>query len=379
MKHTILVMGMQWGDEGKGKIVHALTKATNCDLIVRFNGGANAGHTIELDDGERLAYRQLPSGSGIDGVRSVIANGAVVDLMKLKVEHWGRQANVMLSTDAHVLMSEHKARDGEQEMARGSGNKIGTTLTGNGPVYSDKADRSGMTVGQLVVGDRVPEAYQSSLDTLNSMMIQLVDSQDYLRHCQVAEDGTMILEGAHGWELDIDHGDYPFVTSSSCGIGGAAIGTGLNPRSINEVIGVVKAYSTRVGAGSFPKEMLAEEVALLRENHSEIGTNTKRKRKIDWIDINRLQQACAANGVNSIALTHIDALTGFENIKMILSDGGVLSMPGWSEDLQNCRKYEDLPENAKSFVEILERHLKIDVELISVGPKESQLIWRCVE
>ena len=379
MKHTILVMGMQWGDEGKGKIVHALTKATNCDLIVRFNGGANAGHTIELDSGERLAYRQLPSGSGIEGVRSVIANGAVIDFIKLKLEHSGKFANVMLSIDAHVVTPEHVQRDGNQEMIRGAGNKIGTTLTGNGPVHSDKAARYGMTVGQLVVGDVVPEEYHVPLEALNSMAIQLIDSQKYLRHCQEAEDGTLILEGAHGWELDIDHGDYPFVTSSSCGIGGAVIGTGLNPRSIDEVIGIVKAYSTRVGAGSFPDAMSAEEKNHLRTNHSEIGTNTKRQRKVDWMDISRLQQACEANGVDDIALTHIDVLTGFDSVKIILSENEILSMPGWIENLQNCRKYDDLPENARTFVKTIERCVKVNVGIISVGPKESQLIWRHTE
>ncbi|MCK4817691.1 adenylosuccinate synthetase [bacterium] len=379
MKHTILVMGMQWGDEGKGKIVHALTKATNCDLIVRFNGGANAGHTIELDSGERLAYRQLPSGSGIEGVRSVIANGAVIDFIKLKLEHSGKSANLMISTGAHVVTSEHAQRDANQEMCRSPEYKIGTTLTGNGPVHSDKAARYGMTVRQLIVWDKVPEEYQSPLDALNSMEIQIMNSQEYLRYCQLTEGGTMILEGAHGWELDIDHGDYPFVTSSSCGIGGAAIGTGLNPRLIDEVIGVVKAYSTRVGAGTFPGEMSPEEELLLRGNHPEVGTNTKRSRRVDWMDIGRLQKACAANGVDSLALTHIDALWGFDYVKLILADGECLSMPGWDEDLQDCKKYDDLPENAKTFVKTVENHLRTHISLISVGPKESQLIWRCVE
>ncbi len=379
MKHTILVMGLMWGDEGKGSVVHALAKATGCDLIVRFNGGANAGHTVELDDGQRLAYQQLPSGSGIKGVRSVIANGSVVNFHKLLIEHWGKDANIMISTDAHVVTQEHINRDKSHEFNRDARDKIGVTNSGNGPVYSDKMSRFGMTVGQLVSGDRIPEEYQEAFDDLNASRVQLINSQEYLREVQAHDDGVMILEGAHGWELDIDHGDYPFVTSSSCGIGGAAIGTGLDPRSIDEVIGVVKAYSTRVGPGAFPNIMSLEDELLLRENHSEVGTNTKRRRRVDWMNIVRVKKACEANGVDRIALTHLDVLSGFQQVHISKEAGICWSLPGWPENIQNCREFEELPPEAQAYVKLIENLTGVYVSLISVGPKESQLIWRADE
>jgi len=379
MKHTILVIGLMYGDCGKGKIVHALAKVTKCDLIARFNGGANAGHTIELDSGEKLVYKQLPSGSGIPGVRAVIANGSVIDLMKLKSELEGQQAAVMLSTDAHVVTPEHILRDELQEGQREPGNKIGTTLSGNGPAYSDKATRCGLTVGQLSSEGRVNDKYDASAHMLDESPIQLIHSQEYLRRCQKYETGVMILEGAHGWELDIDHGDYPFVTSSSCGIGGAAIGTGLNPRSIDEVIGVVKAYSTRVGEGDFPYKMISRDRLHIRASHPEIGTNTKRMRRVDWMDAGRIRKACAANGVDQIALTHLDVLTGLSRVQILAQNNKTVSIPGWTENLGECIQYSDLPINAQTFVKTLEDFTGVRVGLISVGPKESQLIWKYVE
>lgn len=376
MKETILFMGMQWGDEGKGKIIHAFTKRLGCDLLVRFNGGANAGHTVESDEGIRKAFNQLPSGSGIRGVRSVIANGAVIDPIKLAKEARAMDKSQFIISDAaHIVTQKHLTADATQEQQRWT--KIGTTKSGNGPAYSDKMARFGIRVGDLMqrkelLGHGQLEHLRKALAFANA---QVMNTQVYLRSVQKSEEGVMILEGAHGWELDIDHGDYPFVTSSSCGIGGAAIGTGLDPRTITKVIGVVKSYSTRVGAGSFPNYMTEVERTELNDHHAEVGTVTGRQRRVDWIDVGRIRAACQANGVDEVALTHFDVLQGFHAVKIVDEDH-VVTMEGWTgKPASKCKNFEELPLRARFFVREVERRIKVPVRLLSVGPKESQLIW----
>lgn len=366
MKEVIAILGMQWGDEGKGKIVHAIAKKTNCNLMVRFNGGANAGHTVMLEDGSAMKYNQLPSGCELPGMRSVIANGSIIDPKKLYLEMGGKNIDLILSGDAHIVTQTHINRDENQENERDR--RIGTTLTGNGPAYSDKAARHGVQVKGMMA-THSDNQYKKALTDCDA---EMMNTQKYLRECCISEKGTMILEGAHGWELDIDHGDYPNVTSSSCGVGGAIIGTGIGPDMISKVIGVVKSYSTRVGAGSFPYEMTESEKEHLRENHSETGTVTGRKRRVDWIDVGRVRDACLANGVDSIALTHLDVLQGFDEIKMI-DNIGVHILPGFKANISQCTKFSDLPGNVQTFIKCMSNFI-VPVEWISVGPKESQLI-----
>lgn len=374
MKDTIVILGMQYGDEGKGKIVHAIAGQTNCDLMVRFNGGANAGHTVELDDGTIVKYNQLPSGCELPFMRSVIANGSVVNPRKLVHEVANKRIALMISKSAHIVTPSHILRDEKREASRKV--KIGTTLTGNGPVYADKMARTGMRAEDLCSpAMEIPLSERQIAIALEATGASISGTQGYLRAAQKLEFGTMILEGSHGWELDIDHGDYPNVTSSSCSVGGAAIGTGLDPRSFTKVIGVVKSYSTRVGAGSFPNVMTDPERQHLRKNHPETGTVTGRKRRVDWIDVGRIRQACAANGVDSIALTHLDVLQGFYDIRLIDGDE-IITLTGFPEDISNCKYFNDLPINAQDFVDKVALLTGVQVNLISVGPKKSQLIYR---
>ena len=374
LKDTIVILGMQWGDEGKGKIVHAIAEHTNCNLMVRFNGGANAGHTVELDDGTVVKYNQLPSGCELPHMRSVIANGSVVNPRKLVCEMAGKLITLIISKSAHVVTPLHILRDEKREASRKV--KIGTTLTGNGPVYADKMDRTGMRAKDLCSpAMEIPLSERQLAIALEATGASILDTQKFLRLAQGLEFGTMILEGSHGWELDIDHGDYPNVTSSSCSVGGAAIGTGLNPRSFTEVIGVVKSYSTRVGAGLFPDVMRENERRHLRKNHPETGTVTGRERRVDWIDIGRIRQACAANGVDSIALTHLDVLRGFYEVKLIDNDE-IITLPGFLGDISNCKHFNDLPINAQDFIDGVAVRIGVPVKLISIGPKKSQLIYR---
>lgn len=364
MKRTIVILGMQWGDEGKGKIVHAVAKQTGCNLMTRFNGGPNAGHTVELEDGTVMKYNQLPSGCELRGMRSVIANGSVIDLSKLFGELDDKDIQLTISDGAHLITQAHINADEYAEEQRGK-NRIGTIGTGNGPAYASKMMRDGLRVKEYVSA-----IYSAS--TLGG--IEVCNTEMCLRTAQACESGTMILEGAHGWELDIDHGDYPNVTSSSCGVGGAAIGTGLDPRSFDEVIGVVKAYSTRVGSGEFPNKMNDAERGHLRSNHPETGTVSGRQRRIDWIDIGRVRQACRANGVDSIALTHLDVLKGFYTLKL-LDTNGVIEIIGFLGDISRCRKFNDLPLGAKEFVWKIQENIGVPVAMISVGPREDQMIY----
>lgn len=376
LKDTIVILGMQWGDEGKGKIVHAIAEHTDCDVMVRFNGGANAGHTVELDDGTTVKYNQLPSGCELPFMRSVIANGSVVNPGKLVNEMVDKNIDLIISKAAHVVTPSHIMLDEKREASRKV--KIGTTLTGNGPVYAAKMARTGMRAEDLCSpAIEIPLSERQLAIALEATGANIWDTQEYLMAAQGLEFGTMILEGSHGWELDIDHGDYPNVTSSSCSVGGAAIGTGLNPRSFTKVIGVVKSYSTRVGAGSFPNVMTDPERQHLRRNHPETGTVTGRKRRVDWIDVGRIRQACAANGVDSIALTHLDVLSGFYEIKLIDNDE-IITFTGFPEDISNCKYFNDLPINAQEFVYEIQESVGVPVKLISVGPKKSQLIWMTI-
>ncbi len=371
MKETIVILGMQWGDCGKGKIAHATAKKTLCDLMVRFNGGSNAGHTVTNIDGVPRKFNQLPSGHSIPGMRSVIANGSVIDPIKLMAERGGATNQLTISDAAHIITGAHIGRESILEKHL----KIGSIGTGNGPAYSDKMLRTGMRVGQLMRGDNAISIADSHLkEALVNSNIEVTDTTKYLRDAQKYGDGVMILEGAHGWELDIDHGDYPYVTSSSCGIGGAVIGTGLDPKSFDRVIGVVKAYSTRVGAGAFAGGMLSSERMQIRDNHSEIGTVSGRQRRVDWIDISRVKAACEANGVDEIALTHVDVLKGMNDVTL-LGDVENVYLPGWNDDISEIKRFDDLPDAVVTYISMVEELTDVKVSMISVGPREDQLIY----
>jgi len=368
MMKTILIMGTQFGDEGKGAVAHMLAKQLECDFMVRFNGGANAGHTVVDSNDDVTKFNQLPSGANIPGVISVIANGSVVDVEKLCDELERNQTKVIIiSKAAHVVLPRHIKQEYQNEADRGV-NKIGSIGTGNGPCYADKMLRTGVTMGQFV---RDPRNRQM-VNRLHSLGVWVTDTRKYLQNYQEKFDGVMILEGAHGWELDIDHGDYPYVTSSNCGVGGAATGTGLDPRKIDHVLGVVKAYSTRVGNGSFPDAMHDHERVLLRWNHAEVGTVSGRQRRVDWIDLDRLQVACVANGVDSVVLTHVDALAGLDRVKAIYNQK-VVTFKGW-HDISECRTVSDLPKSVMEFIRGVESKLGVPVYGISIGPREDQFI-----
>ena len=420
-----LLIGAQWGDEGKGKVVD--TMGADVDVFVRYQGGANAGHTV-IANGRKVVFHLLPSGMLYPGKLCIIGNGLVLDpeqFLNETAELYEKgqdRARLVVSPHAHVVMPYHKVLDRAQEAARGKGRRIGTTGRGIGPCYVDKYARSGLRVEDLLDADVLREKLTPLMEEKNHLLMRLynenpipfdevyeparewgkalepyVDDVVRLLRNAVDEGRHVLLEGAQAVLLDIDHGTYPYVTSSSTSAAGAFTGTGLAPRDLTRVIAVVKAYTTRVGEGPMPTEDLGEVGSRLREAGGEYGATTGRPRRCGWLDMVGLRYSMALNGVDAIALTKLDVLSGLSQIKVCSGyelDGKRLegfptsprildevapvyeTLPGWEENIAGCTSFGSLPKEAQGFVEYIEKDLGVPIKLIGVGQDRSQTIDR---
>ncbi|UOD35496.1 adenylosuccinate synthase [Deferribacteraceae bacterium V6Fe1] len=418
-----LVLGAQWGDEGKGKVVDLFTE--EADVVVRFSGGHNAGHTVVIK-GEKYILHLIPSGIMHDGKINIIGNGVVIDpealieeINDLKARGISFEGRFFVSKRAHLIMPYHKIFDKHSEAKKGS-KKIGTTGRGIGPSYADKMARVGLRICDLYDEEVLKEkVYQNveevnliaerihGLDPLNPQEVfesyknygeiikPYVAETSYMINKLYSEGKNIMLEGAQGTLLDVDHGTYPFVTSSNPTAGGAFTGTGLAPQSLNNVVGVLKAYTTRVGSGPFPTELEDETGQKLRDIGGEYGATTGRPRRCGWLDLVATKYAKMLSGINYIALTKLDVLTGFDKIKVCVGyeyNGKVFEtfppeikilenltpvykeFDGWSEDITKVKKYDDLPENAKKYVEFIRKELDVEYALISLGTDREETI-----
>jgi len=421
MSKTILI-GSQWGDEGKGKIIDVLT--ANADWVVRYQGGNNAGHTVEIGD-QKYVLHLTPSGILRESCKCVIGNGLVVDviglveeltdLVKRGIKLDGR---LFISDRAHLVLPFHKALDGAKEGKLSDSKKIGTTKRGIGPAYSDKADRVGLRMGDILEPDfneRVKAAatvkneilVQMGAEALNvdELVAEVETAVNYLKpficdtipllHKAVQDDDEILFEGAQGVMLDIDFGTYPFVTSSSTGAGGAPAGSGIPPNAIDRVVGIVKAYTTRVGGGPFPTELTDEMGAHIAKVGNEFGATTGRPRRCGWFDGVVARYAAMVGGINEWSLMKLDVLDAVETIKVCVAyecDGERLdSVPasirklerctpiyeefkGWMTPTTECTTWDELPEQAQKYVIYLEELTGVKVSLLSVGPKRSSTL-----
>jgi adenylosuccinate synthase len=421
---NVAIIGAQWGDEGKGKIVDLFTH--DADIVVRYQGGNNAGHTLVVD-GKKTVLHLIPSGALHRNKLCVIGNGVVVDPEVLLEEIAGLQecgwllddSMLRISDDAHLIMPYHKAIDQARERLRGKG-KIGTTGRGIGPAYEDKIARIGIRFVDLVEEDTFREKLLRNIEEKNIYLKAILKEKaldfdeihesyagfreklkTYITNTSVLLDreiraGKRVLfEGAQGTLLDVDHGTYPYVTSSNTTTGGVSTGTGVGPQHIHQVIGISKAYTTRVGSGPFPTELLGAEGETLKREGVEFGATTGRPRRCGWFDAVGVRHAVRVNGMTGIALTKLDVLTGFSKIpictayrcddlmveefpsssKLLESATPVLEeMDGWVEPLTAVRKFSDLPGNAQKYVRRIEKIIGTEVIIVSVGPGREQTI-----
>ncbi|MEP1122738.1 MAG: adenylosuccinate synthase [Ilumatobacter sp.] len=418
-----VVVGAQWGDEGKAKVIDLLSKEHT--YVVRYQGGHNAGHTVVVD-GEKYALQLVPSGILYEHVIPVIANGVVVDLPTLfsevdMLESRGNScADLKVSSRAHLIFPWHQAHDAIAEAMRGD-DKIGTTLKGIGPAYADKARRVGIRAGDVVDPQRfatlireraaaenklIAEAGGEELD-IDDMVARYGEMGERLRpfvcdtitllHDALAGGSHILLEGAQATFLDLDHGTYPYVTSSNPTSGGACVGTGLGPRDIDRVVGITKAYTTRVGAGPFVTELFDADGETLGRVGKEFGTVTGRARRCGWLDLVMLRHAVRLNSLTELSLTKLDILDGFETVKIctgythrgepvtdypdrydVLEEIEPVyeELPGWQTSLTEARESGDLPEQAKAFIAVVEREVGIPVRVVGVGAeRDDYLMW----
>ena len=422
MANTVLV-GAQWGDEGKGKVIDVLTE--NADVIVRFQGGSNAGHTVIVGE-TKYVLHLIPSGILHDGKLCVIGNGVVMDpfdllveLEKLREQGIATEGRLVMSDRTHMVMRWHRALDAAAEARRAEGKKIGTTGRGIGPAYGAKVGRSGMRAGDLLKPnflDLVREQTEEANETLRTWgapeldvgeMVELyrplaatlapyVTDTVALVNEAAAAGKSILLEGAQGTMLDIDFGTYPFVTSSNCTAGGACTGSGLSPRRIDCCVGVLKCYTTRVGEGPFPTELDDEDGETLRQRGHEFGATTGRKRRCGWFDAVIARYAAAINGFDYWAMTKLDVLDSFKTIKICVayerddgkryetfpSDLDELArckpvyeeMPGWQCETSSISSYEDLPTNARAYVERLVELTGVKIGILSIGPARESTV-----
>ncbi|AZS45440.1 MULTISPECIES: adenylosuccinate synthase [Microbacterium] len=420
----IVIVGVQWGDEGKGKATDLLGERT--DWVVKFNGGNNAGHTVVVGD-EKYALHLLPSGILSPGVTPVIGNGVVVDLEVLFFELEALAARgidvsrLKVSANAHIITQYHRTLDKVTERFLGK-RMIGTTGRGIGPAYADKINRVGIRVQDLFDENILRQKVEGALDQKNHLLVKIFNRraitadevvEDLLSYAErlrpmVADTGYLIaqaldrgevvvFEGGQATMLDIDHGTYPFVTSSSATAGGAATGAGVGPGALDRIVGIVKAYTTRVGSGPFPTELFDEQGEWLRKQGFEFGTTTGRPRRVGWYDAPITRYATRINGITDLVLTKLDILTGLEQIPVCVAydvDGERFDevpvnqtdfhhakpileyFPGWSEDISVARTFEDLPQNAQDYVLALEKMSNTRISVIGVGPERDQVVVR---
>jgi adenylosuccinate synthase len=422
MAKVDVLLGLQWGDEGKGKIVDVL--APKYDVVARFQGGPNAGHTLEFD-GIKHVLHQIPSGIFREKTRNIIGNGVVLDPIVFKKEIEGLnkfnlnvKANLFISKKATLIVPTHRLLDQAYERAKGD-NKIGSTLKGIGPSYQDKIGRQGLRVGDIL-SDKFAEKFKTltdiHFDILKNHQIeynwkemegQFLDAVDFLRQFNLVESeylinqelksgSTILAEGAQGSLLDIDFGSYPFVTSSNTVTAGACTGLGVAPCHIGEVYGIFKAYSTRVGSGPFPTELLNEEGERMRKGGNEFGSTTGRPRRCGWIDIPSLKYSIMINGVTQLLMMKADVLSIFSTIKICthyqLKDGSITEalpyelihdkitpvykeVKGWNVPLTGIQE-DSLPVELLDYIAFLELHLGVPITIISTGPDRTQTIHR---
>ncbi|QEH62401.1 adenylosuccinate synthetase [Spiroplasma chinense] len=418
---TLVVVGSQWGDEGKGKITDYFSQQTN--VVVRFSGGDNAGHQINFN-GQKHKVRIIPSGIFNKNVINIIGNGCVInlqqivdefELIKQSVKDYG---TLLISNRAQLVLPYHIQIDTAQEEAKGD-KKIGTTKRGIGPAYQDKASRIGVRLGDLAIPnfkERFKEIHSYQKDflkkmynieiedfetTYNELIVNyekikehVIDTGEYIE-AAIKEGKKVLFEGAQGAMLDIDHGTYPFVTSSNCSASNVATGSGIGFKYINKILGVVKAYSTRVGAGGFPTELLNEIGDGIRERGNEYGANTKRPRRVGWIDAVALRYAIRTSGIDALFITLLDVLSGLDEIKIcnkyLLNGREITNMPatteeyeqcealyvstpGWSEDITGVTSFDELPDAAKNYIKLIEKICEVDVVGFSVGPDRTQTV-----
>jgi len=420
MKKIDVLLGLQWGDEGKGKIVDVLT--SKYDIIARFQGGPNAGHTLEFD-GIKHVLHTIPSGIFHEGVINLIGNGVVIDpiifqneiasISKLNI----KMSELLISKKAHLILPTHKLLDAASEKAKGK-EKIGSTLKGIGPTYMDKTGRNGLRVGDISSPsfiekfnnlkkkhlqilefynfdyklEELEKEWFNSLETLKKF--QHIDSEHYI-HRAIKENKSILAEGAQGTLLDIDFGSYPFVTSSNTITAGACTGLGIAPNKITNVFGIFKAYCTRVGSGPFPTELFNETGARIAKIGNEFGATTGRPRRCGWIDIPALKYAININGVTELIMMKADVLSGIDTIKICthyelnnqkidylpFEDNNTLTpiykeMQGWDVNLMKLEKIEDAPKEVHQYIKWLEKELETPISIVSVGPDRKQTLFR---
>ena len=421
----VVIVGAQWGDEGKGKVVDLL--AEKAEVVIRFQGGNNAGHTI-VRDGEEFKFHLIPSGILYPGKTCAIGNGVVVDpnvligeldaLRRKRIDVSG----LRISANAHLIMPYHVMLDTAGEAKLGK-YEIGTTKRGIGPCYTDKAARLGIRVQDMLDPKILRQKIFAALEPKKQLLRPFerdpkldlhAMTEEYQRHGHRLEphiadtakicwdaldaDKTVLFEGAQATLLDLDHGTYPFVTSSNPVAGSACVGAGVGPTDIDEVWGVCKAYTTRVGAGPFPTELDDEIGAHLRDKGHEFGTTTGRERRTGWLDMVALRYATRLNRLSALAITKLDVLAGLDPIRVAVryrsSEGAVLSefpyhqtvlhgasaeyeeLPGFDEDIGDCRTLEDLPKAAQDYIAFIEDHAGVPVQLVGVGPGREQIVKR---
>ncbi len=419
-----LLLGLQWGDEGKGKIVDVLTK--DYDIIARFQGGPNAGHTLEFD-GIKHILRTIPSGIFHPTAMNIVGNGVVIDpvVFKQELESLNQfdldyKSKILLSKRAHLILPTHRLLDAASEASKGKA-KIGSTLKGIGPTYMDKTGRNGFRIGDLEDKDwkdkyhklarkhetlishyevdiqynlqEMEEAFFEGVEALREL--RFIDSENYLHEAQL-QDKMILAEGAQGSLLDIDFGTYPFVTSSNTTAAGACIGLGVAPNKINEVFGIFKAYTTRVGNGPFPTELFDETGKRMAKNGNEFGAVTKRPRRCGWLDLVALKYAINISGVTQLCMMKGDVLSGFDQLKVCtaytykgekidhfpfsITDQDVkpvyTTLKGWKEDLTTMTTTAEFPQAFVDYIQFVEDFVGVPIKVISVGPDRKQTIAR---
>lgn len=419
-----LLLGLQWGDEGKGKIVDVLT--SNYNIIARFQGGPNAGHTLVFN-GKKHVLHTIPSGIFHDEATNLVGNGVVIDpvifkgeLDKLEAQQVDYRKSLLISRKAHIILPTHRLLDAASEASKGKA-KIGSTLKGIGPTYMDKTGRNGIRVGDLELSDW-KEKYRALADKHESMIayynaeieynleeleteffkavdvlksLKFIDSEEYIYQAQKSGK-TILAEGAQGSLLDIDFGTYPFVTSSNTTAAGACTGLGVAPNQIGEVFGIFKAYTTRVGSGPFPTELFDEDGETMGRVGNEFGATTGRPRRCGWLDLVALRYACQVNGVTQLMMMKGDVLSGFKTLKVCTAynyKGEIIThlpyniepenvqpiyteVAGWKEDLTQMSVGSQMPKELNDYIDFLEKELEIPITIVSVGPDRKQTIFR---
>ena len=422
MTKVDVLLGLQWGDEGKGKIVDVLTP--KYDIVARFQGGPNAGHTLEFN-GTKHVLHTIPSGIFHEHVTNIVGNGVVIDpivfateIEKLTAKNVNVAARLLISKKAHLILPTHKLLDAASEAEKGK-SKIGSTLKGIGPTYMDKTGRNGLRIGDILSENFIEKyntlvekhkkmlshfQFEYSLDEMETAWFEgievlktltFIDSENYL-HKAIREDKKILAEGAQGSLLDIDFGSYPFVTSSNTVAAGACTGLGVAPNSIGSAFGIFKAYCTRVGSGPFPTELDNEVGEAMRKEGNEFGSTTGRARRCGWLDIPALRYACRLNGITELYMMKADILSIFEEIHVCthykingvqtdempydLLDGKVepvyTTLKGWNTDLTQIRTIEAFPKELSDYIAFIEKELEIPITYVSVGPDREQTIVR---